>query len=95
LTARDEDWPAVEPNWNLLYEEMKRQGWFDLSQQVQTKPGGRPYKQSNVWAYRQVHDYQRDPSEVYREWLARDEANQLLADPKDSFKKAIKRKKGK
>jgi len=93
LIARDEDWQAVEPLWNQLLQEMERLSSLELSRPIQKKPGGRPYKQSNIWAYEQVHDYQRDPMQVYREWLERDASNKLLADPLDSFKKVINRKK--
>jgi hypothetical protein len=91
LTVKDEYWSAVAPNWELYYQGMEQLGWLE---QAGMKQGGRPHKSSNVWAYQQVHVFHRDPMQVYREWLDRDEANRLLADPLDSFKKAIKRKKG-
>lgn len=58
------------------------------------RPGGRPRKQSNTWAYQQVHELGRDRLAVFREWLAMDD-NDRLEDPKDSFKKAIRHRQGK
>lgn len=58
------------------------------------RPGGRPRKQSNTWAYQQVHELGRDRLAVFREWLAMDD-NDRLEDPKDSFKKAIRYRQGK
>lgn len=58
------------------------------------RAGGRPRKQSNTWAYQQVHELGRDRLAVFREWLAMDD-NARLEDPKDSFKKAIRRRQGK
>lgn len=58
------------------------------------RAGGRPRKQSNTWAYQQVHELGRDRLAVFREWLAMDD-NDRLEDPKDSFKKAIRHRQGK
>lgn len=56
--------------------------------------GGRPRKLSNTWAYQQVHELGRDQRRVFREWLDMED-NAQLADPHDSFKKAIRLRKGK
>lgn len=70
-----------------------RQSW-------QKDYGGRPRDKDNDWAFHQVYELHRPPCEVYQEWLARrKEHGKLiqLADPYDSFKKALnaRRKKGK
>ena len=55
---------------------------------------GRPRLPENEWAYDQVHGLGRDQTEVFREWQGMKGANAgTLADPLDSFKKAIQPKK--
>jgi len=56
-----------------------------------TGKGGRPRYADDEWAYEQVNNEGRDPAEVYREWLERiGKRAERLADPHDSFKKAIR-----
>jgi hypothetical protein len=63
----------------------------ELSSAIRGKPG-RPRYAENTWAYEQVNVYGRKPDEVYQEWLERVDPVrlQMLEDPRDSFKKAIK-----
>lgn len=53
--------------------------------------GGRPPNPVNEWAWEQVHVLGRPMSEVYPEWYERRTKDEdvWLADPEDSFKKAI------
>lgn len=54
--------------------------------------GGRPRDEDNEWAFEQVHILHRPRCDVYKEWLARRQKhgkNVQLADPYDSFKKAV------
>ena len=71
----------------------QERAWIDGSS-APRRTGGRPRKQSNEWAYRQVHELGRARLEVFREWLAMDD-NCQLEDSKDSFKKAIRPRPGK
>ena len=58
--------------------------------------GGRPRNPDDDWAYQQVRELGRKPAEVYPEWLNRiGKRAKELADPYDSFKKAIKPSRGK
>ena len=54
---------------------------------------GRPKNEANEFAYHQVNILGRLPSEVYPEWVEkRGETISLLVDPRDSFRKAIRKK---
>ena len=69
-------------------------------QSEQKDCGGRPRDEDNDWAFEQVYVLRRPHCEVYQEWLARRKEHSKfmqLADPYDSFKKALntRRKKGK
>jgi hypothetical protein len=55
--------------------------------------GGRPKNEANEFAYYQVNILGVPPSEVYPQWVKkRGSAISLLVDPKDSFRKAIRKK---
>ncbi len=55
--------------------------------------GGRPKNEANEFAYYQVNVLGRSPAEVYPEWeKMKGEAILLLVDPRDSFRKAIRKK---
>jgi hypothetical protein len=55
--------------------------------------GGRPKNEANEFAYYQVNILGRSPAEVYKEWvIMRGETISLLVDPRDSFRKAIRKK---
>jgi len=69
-------------------------------QKEQKDCGGRPRDEDNDWAFEQIYVLHRPHCEVYQEWLARRKEHRKfmqLADPYDSFKKALntRRKKGK
>lgn len=69
-------------------------------QSEQRDCGGRPRDEDNDWAFEQVYLLHRPRCDVYQEWLARRKEHRnfgQLADPYDSFKKALntRRKKGK
>jgi hypothetical protein len=55
---------------------------------------GRPRSSDNTWAYQQVRELGRPPADVYPEWFERVK-DLRLADPRDSFNKAIRPKKEK
>lgn len=68
--------------------------WYDKGRS--TRRGGRPSDPDNDWAREQVQDLGRPSGDVYPEWLKRIGTRaQMLDDPRDSFKKAIKPKKEK
>lgn len=53
--------------------------------------GGRPRNADDDWAYEQVHVQKRPADEVYHEWLKLiGKRSEALANPQDSFKKAIR-----
>lgn len=55
--------------------------------------GGRPPYKANRWAYEQVNVLGRPPREVYPQWLElMGDIVETLADPRDSFRKAIRPK---
>ncbi|NJD58952.1 MAG: hypothetical protein C3F13_09985 [Anaerolineales bacterium] len=55
--------------------------------------GGRPKNEANEFAYHQVNVLGRPPAEVYPEWeKMKGESISLLVDPRDSFRKAIRKK---
>jgi len=69
-------------------------------QREQKDCGGRPRDEDNDWAFEQVYVLHRPHCDVYQEWLTRRKEHRKLiqlADPYDSFKKALntRRKKGK
>lgn len=94
---------AVYTFWELLTQELP--GQPVLSSNIQSLPvsvavseskPGRPPDQDNLWAYQQVRELGRKPEEVYPEWLDRiRERGKNLGDSRDSFNKAIRRKKRK
>ncbi|RPH75941.1 hypothetical protein EHM76_00420 [bacterium] len=95
-------WPKVSGIWESLICEGQRQGWIDgtdcthdVLESQRSKPG-RPRNVDDDWALDQVRQYGRNHGEVYKEWLGRigDGAN-ALADPEDSFEKAISLKRNK
>lgn len=57
-------------------------------------PGGRPRNKDDDWAWRQVNELRRAPQDVYPEWKERIGPRDL-ADPLDSFKKAVALSRGK
>ena len=62
------------------------------------EPGqpGRPRNLDDDWAFEQVRELGKDKNKIYQEWLERiGERAQLLANPRDSFNKAISMKRGK
>jgi len=70
-------------------------------QKIKINKGGRPTHKINDWAFNEIELNKRGAIEVYLEWLDKLDPSikENLADPKDSFKKAIayrrnKRKKG-
>ena len=55
------------------------------------RPTGRPANADDEWAWREVRLHGRRPKDVYPEWLRRIGSRaDMLADPGDSFRKAIK-----
>lgn len=56
--------------------------------QVARQKGGRPRYPEDDWACRQVWEFHRPKSEVFKEWLER-ARDRNLADPEDSFRKVI------
>ncbi len=57
------------------------------------RQGGRPRLAVNEWAYEQVWVKGRERQEVFREWRERIGSKKaLLADPRDSFNKAVREK---
>lgn len=61
-----------------------------------TAAGGRPRSADDEWARQQVQEIGRARNEVYVEWLERiGERGDLLANPKESFAKLIKKKRKK
>jgi hypothetical protein len=55
------------------------------------RPTGRPANADDEWAWREVRLHGRRPKDVYAEWLRRIGSRaDMLADPGDSFRKAIK-----
>jgi len=68
---------------------------IEYGEEYRGKPGRRR-DPDNEWAYEQVRWLKRDPAEVYLEWLERiRQRGKELADPRDSFNKAIKPRKKK
>jgi PIN domain nuclease of toxin-antitoxin system len=66
------------------------------NQEINVRKGkiGRPRNIDDDWAYTQVRLLNREPKEVYPEWLSRIGFREnTLADPRDSFNKAIKPRK--
>lgn len=74
--------------WELLQTALR--GWLADGTAVRHKPG-RPRNQDDDWAYDEVRDRGRKPEEVYPEWRNRiGKRFDLLVDPEDTFRHAIK-----
>jgi hypothetical protein len=59
------------------------------------KQGGHPRDPNDDWAWDQVRNQGKSPGEVYKEWLMKiGDRAYLLRNPRDSFNKAIKPKRG-
>ena len=93
-----EGWDKASWVWQRIVDEMRRDGRIDLAgdesvKKARFRDSGRPQYPENAWAYQQVNELGRDPMDVYPEWCKR-AANRVkeLADPMESFKKAIKPK---
>lgn len=91
---------VLEPTWNLVKEELERLEWVESDALTkQDTPRGRPRYKANDWAYEQVHMHGNKPTDIYNEWEDRlrsempPEQFDMLADPKDSFTKAIRQRK--
>ncbi len=52
------------------------------------KKPGRPHLPDDIWAWKQIYDEGREPTEVYNEWLSRDGVKERhLIDPVRQFKR--------
>jgi hypothetical protein len=72
--------------WRKMIEEWR-------TPRLSKDTGGRPRNPEDVWAYEQVHREHRDSNEVYIEWLKRiGPRAHVLMDPRDSYKKAIRKR---
>lgn len=79
---------------NSFVSHLERSGYLvQPSDKTERLEGGRPRDLINEWARNQVHNKGRkDTEEVYREWLSmrKDGGRPPLANPWESFKKAIR-----
>jgi len=88
--------PQAAGWWDVLVSEIRRWAVAPTGLQHQKRKGGRPRNADDDWAWQQVNELGRDPREVYPEWLSRiGKRKNRLADPEDSFDKAIKPTRGK
>lgn len=88
--------PRAAAWFDALLAELRRWAVTPTAPQRPERKGGRPRNADDDWAWEQVNELGRDPREVYPEWLSRIGKRQnRLADPEDSFDKAVKPTRGK
>jgi hypothetical protein len=94
-----EDFSELAPIWAKIKAELIRLGLVIEAEPAQEDPqrkGGRPRNVDDDWAWQRVNVLSCDSRVVYLEWLERIKAKKRkLADPHDSFEKAIKPSRGK
>ena len=80
----------IEDVKKVYLRELKEEGILPVTYHNEKRKSGRPRDPLNEWAYYQVRREGRDWRDVYLEWMERKTNSDLLANPIDSFKKAIK-----
>ena len=86
-------WPTVSPLAEAIILKLQERGFKRMHDKTK---GGRPRNLDDNWAWTEVREKHRTPKEVYPEWLQRiGDRAKSLAQPRDTFNKAIspKRKK--
>jgi hypothetical protein len=108
VTAEDNSWSQLKEWWKLLHTALTQQGWIDtpppviaIKESIASAPpirrrGGRPRNADDDWARTEVREKFRQPEDVFPEWLKRiGDRAETLADPRDSFYKAIRPRRNK
>jgi hypothetical protein len=84
---------AQEQRRQRVLEALEEDAWEEDKQgHVPVRQGGRPRDPANEWARGQVKNKGLKAADVYQGWLERKGQDNIrkLADPRDSFNKAIK-----
>ena len=94
-----EDFSELAPIWEKVKAELNRRGMVIEAEPTHALPhgkGGRPRYPEDDYAWEQVNVVGRKRKDVYPEWKERADPDRLkeLADPQDSFNKAVRRARG-
>jgi hypothetical protein len=94
-----EDFSELAPIWEKVKAELNRRGMVIEAEPAFALPhrkGGRPRYPEDDYAWEQVNVNHRDRKDVYPEWKERADPDRLkqLADPQDSFNKAVRAARG-